>query len=94
MIMSWTYSDGLSKLVSAAVKLSIKSFAVPELFVDLPESASVANLKVCQGWPVTAYRLNEILYDLCISWQTMYSNLGVGIPVDPFFTVSDSVGQP
>ncbi|CAK9228598.1 unnamed protein product [Sphagnum troendelagicum] len=27
------------------VKLSIKSFAVPELFVDLPESASVANLK-------------------------------------------------
>ncbi|CAM6075819.1 unnamed protein product [Sphagnum tenellum] len=45
MIMSWTYSDGLSKLVSAAVKLSIKSFAVPELFVDLPESASVANLK-------------------------------------------------
>jgi hypothetical protein len=46
MTMSWTYSDGLSKLVSAAVKLSIKSFAVPELFVDLPESASVANLKV------------------------------------------------
>ena len=28
-----------------AVKLSIKSFTVPELFVDLPESASVANLK-------------------------------------------------
>jgi hypothetical protein len=34
-----------------------------------------------------------MLYDLCISWQTMYSNLGVGVPVDPFFTVSDSVGQ-
>jgi hypothetical protein len=46
IIMSWTYSDGLSKLVSTAVKLSIKSFAVTELFVDLPESASVANLKV------------------------------------------------
>ncbi|CAK9274462.1 unnamed protein product [Sphagnum jensenii] len=29
-----------------SVKLSIKSFAVPELFVDLQESASVANLKV------------------------------------------------
>jgi hypothetical protein len=32
--------------VSTAVKLSIKSFAVPALFVDLPESATVANLKV------------------------------------------------
>ncbi|CAK9877968.1 unnamed protein product [Sphagnum jensenii] len=30
---------------SGFIKLSIKSFAVPELFVDLPESASVANLK-------------------------------------------------
>lgn len=28
------------------MKLSIKSFTVPELFVDLPESASVASLKV------------------------------------------------
>ncbi len=46
MIMSRTYSDGLSKLVPTAVKLSIKSFAVPELFVDFQESASVANLKV------------------------------------------------
>jgi hypothetical protein len=32
--------------VGGAVKLSIKSFTVPELFVDLPESASVASLKV------------------------------------------------
>jgi hypothetical protein len=32
--------------VDGAVKLSIKSFTVPELFVDLPESASVASLKV------------------------------------------------
>jgi hypothetical protein len=44
MIMNWTYSDGLSKLVSTAVEHKI--IAVPELFVDLPESASVANLKV------------------------------------------------
>lgn len=29
-----------------AVKLSIKSFTVPELFVDLPETASIASLKV------------------------------------------------
>lgn len=28
------------------MKLSIKSFTVPELFVDLPETASVASLKV------------------------------------------------
>ena len=32
--------------VGGAVKLSIKSFTVPELFVDLPESASVSSLKV------------------------------------------------
>lgn len=32
--------------VDGAVKLSIKSFTVPELFVDLPETASVASLKV------------------------------------------------
>jgi hypothetical protein len=32
--------------VGGAVKLSIKSFMVPELFVDLPELASVASLKV------------------------------------------------
>jgi len=41
---------GSSKLTSKKslephVKLSIKSFTVPELFVDLPESASILNLK-------------------------------------------------
>ncbi|KAG0563321.1 hypothetical protein KC19_8G021400 [Ceratodon purpureus] len=33
------------KSLEPHVKLSIKSFTVPELFVDLPESASVASLK-------------------------------------------------
>lgn len=31
---------------SVAVKLTIKSFTVPELSVDLPESATISNLKV------------------------------------------------
>eukprot|EP00250_Pteridium_aquilinum_P007090 c16882_g1_i2 orf=444-2705(-) len=34
-----------SELEDSNVKLSIKSFMVPELMVDLPESATVANLK-------------------------------------------------
>lgn len=34
-----------TKLEDSNVKLSIKSFMVPELMVDLPESATVANLK-------------------------------------------------
>ncbi|KAG0605748.1 hypothetical protein M758_9G084800 [Ceratodon purpureus] len=34
-----------TKSLEPHVKLSIKSFTVPELFVDLPESASVASLK-------------------------------------------------
>lgn len=38
----WCWGD-------CAVKLSIKSFTVPELFVDLPETASVGSLKVRGG---------------------------------------------
>ncbi|CAM6023221.1 unnamed protein product [Sphagnum balticum] len=37
--------NGCSICSPATVKLSIKSFTVPELFVDLPESASILNLK-------------------------------------------------
>ncbi|XP_073385981.1 uncharacterized protein [Physcomitrium patens] len=37
--------SGARKSVEPHVKLSIKSFTVPELFVDLPETASVASLK-------------------------------------------------
>lgn len=29
------------------VKLSIKSFKVPELFIDIPETATIGSLKVC-----------------------------------------------
>lgn len=32
-----------------AVKLRIKSFKVPELLVEIPESATVGSLKVCTG---------------------------------------------
>lgn len=35
-------------VVSVAVKFTIKSFTVPELSVDLPESATVSNLKVSE----------------------------------------------
>jgi hypothetical protein len=34
-----------------AVKLRIKSFKVPELLVEIPESATVGSLKVCRGHP-------------------------------------------
>lgn len=33
------------KSIESHVKLTIKSFTVPELFIDMPESATVANLK-------------------------------------------------
>lgn len=36
-----------------AVKLRIKSFKVPELLVEIPESATVGSLKVCTGHPLT-----------------------------------------
>ena len=31
------------------MKLRIKSFKVPELLVEIPESATVGSLKVCAG---------------------------------------------
>lgn len=42
---SSTIKTGPTELEDSNVKLSIKSFMVPELMVDLPESATVANLK-------------------------------------------------
>jgi len=32
--------------ISGAVKLSIKSFRIPELFIEVPETATVGSLKV------------------------------------------------
>lgn len=32
-----------------SVKFSIKSFRVPELFIDVPETATIGALKVCNS---------------------------------------------
>lgn len=34
-------------LVLLSVKFSIKSFRVPELYIEVPETASVGSMKVC-----------------------------------------------
>lgn len=39
------------------MKLSIKSFKVPELFIDIPETATIGSLKVCDS--TSSERYNE-----------------------------------
>ena len=41
-----------------SVKLSIKSFKVPELFIEVPESTTIGSLKVC-NFPVLPYVCQE-----------------------------------
>lgn len=33
----------------SSVKLKIKSFRVPELFIEIPENATVGSLKACKS---------------------------------------------
>jgi hypothetical protein len=45
-----------------AVKLRIKSFKVPELLVEIPESATVGSLKVCTGHLLIFYVQRDYIF--------------------------------
>lgn len=65
------------------MKLSIKSFTVPELFVDLPETASVASLKV---------RMNPFIphEDVSSVFNSRIGQHGICIAMSYMFLISDS----
>lgn len=43
----WFKKVSLTFVIFPSVAFSIKSFKVPELYIDVPETATVASLKVC-----------------------------------------------
>jgi len=58
-----------------AVKLRIKSFKVPELLVEIPESATVGSLKVCTGHLLIFYvQRDYIFFSFSAQWVFLSFN--------------------